>query len=296
MDNHAGKSGTPTMGGIGFTLSASVVTAFVLRGEKSLAVQILAVMIGFGIIGFLDDFIKVRFRRNEGLTPVQKIIFQVAIAVVMAIFAYRSPYAGDTVCLPFTLRAVNLGWFALPLYAFVFLAFTNAVNLTDGLDGLAAKSGAAYCCFFTAILAVLVYYVGVRPDEAEEYGNLIAFSLALTGALCGFAAFNSYPARVFMGDTGSLALGGALAGIAVTSRLVLFSPIIGVVYVVSCLSDVIQVIHYKRTKRRVFLMAPFHHHLERKGWHENRIVSVYTLATFASGAITLLLVLCSLSS
>ena len=284
------------MGGISFTLSASIITLILARGEKSLAVQILAVTLGFGIIGFLDDFIKVRFKRNEGLTPLQKIIFQVAVAVVTAIFEYRSPYAGDTVYLPFTLRAVNLGWFALPLYAFAFIAFANAVNLTDGLDGLAAKSGAAYSCFFTAILAVIVYYVGVRPDEAEEYGNLIVFSLALTGALCGFLVYNSFPARIFMGDTGSLALGGALAGLAVTSRLVLFSPIIGVVYVVSCLSDVIQVLHYKRTKRRVFLMAPFHHHLERKGWHENRIVTAYALTTFAAGTITLFLVLLSISS
>lgn len=284
------------MGGISFTLSAFIITLILARGEKSLAVQILAVTLGFGIIGFLDDFIKVRFKRNEGLTPIQKIIFQVAVAVVTAIFAYRSPYAGDMVYLPFTLRAVNLGWFALPLYAFAFIAFANAVNLTDGLDGLAAKSGAAYSCFFTAILAVIVYYVGVRPDEAEEYGNLIVFSLALTGALCGFLVYNSFPARIFMGDTGSLALGGALAGLAVTSRLVLFSPIIGVVYVVSCLSDVIQVLHYKRTKRRVFLMAPFHHHLERKGWHENRIVTAYALTTFAAGTITLFLVLLSISS
>lgn len=284
------------MGGISFTLSAFIITLILARGEKSLAVQILAVTLGFGIIGFLDDFIKVRFKRNEGLTPLQKIFFQVAVAVVTAIFAYRSPYAGDTVYLPFTLRAVNLGWFALPLYAFAFIAFANAVNLTDGLDGLAAKSGAAYSCFFTAILAVIVYYVGVRPDEAEEYGNLIVFSLALTGALCGFLVYNSFPACIFMGDTGSLALGGALAGLAVTSRLVLFSPIIGVVYVVSCLSDVIQVIHYKRTKRRVFLMAPFHHHLERKGWHENRIVTAYALTTFAAGTITLFLVLLSISS
>ena len=284
------------MGGISFTLSAFIITLILARGEKSLAVQILAVTLGFGIIGFLDDFIKVRFKRNEGLTPLQKIFFQVAVAVVTAIFAYRSPYAGDTVYLPFTLRVVNLGWFALPLYAFAFIAFANAVNLTDGLDGLAAKSGAAYSCFFTAILAVIVYYVGVRPDEAEEYGNLIVFSLALTGALCGFLVYNSFPARIFMGDTGSLALGGALAGLAVTSRLVLFSPIIGVVYVVSCLSDVIQVLHYKRTKRRVFLMAPFHHHLERKGWHENRIVTAYALTTFAAGTITLFLVLLSISS
>lgn len=284
------------MGGISFTLSAFIITLILARGEKSLAVQILAVTLGFGIIGFLDDFIKVRFKRNEGLTPLQKIIFQVAVAVVTAIFAYRSPYAGDTVYLPFTLRAVNLGWFALPLYAFAFIAFANAVNLTDGLDGLAAKSGAAYSCFFTAVLAVIVYYVGVRPDEAEEYGNLIVFSLALIGALCGFLVYNSFPARIFMGDTGSLALGGALAGLAVTSRLVLFSPIIGVVYVVSCLSDVIQVLHYKRTKRRVFLMAPFHHHLERKGWHENRIVTAYALTTFAAGTITLFLVLLSISS
>lgn len=291
VDNHAGKSGTPTMGGVAFTLATFVTALLFRRGSGTLSLQLCALTLGFGCVGFLDDFIKVWFKRNDGLTPLQKIIFQAAVAIAVSVSVYLSPYAGDVIFLPFSLKPIKLGFAAVPFYAFVFVAFTNAVNLTDGLDGLAAETGAAYSCFFTAVLAVLAYAVGASATATEEYSNLIVFSLSLIGALCGFLAFNAYPAKIFMGDTGSLALGGALAGLAVSARLALFAPIIGVVYVLSCVSDVVQVLHYKRTKRRVFLMAPFHHHLERKGWHERRIVTVYTLTTLAAGATSLFLVL-----
>lgn len=291
VDNHASKSGTPTMGGVGFVAAAVAVTFAFLRGSSSLAVMVAVLTLGFGLIGFIDDFIKVFFKQNKGLSPWQKIIFQFVVAIIMAFFVYFSPFVGDKLYVPFTLNEISLGWFTVPFYVFVFVAFTNAVNLTDGLDGLAGKTAVAYTIFFAAVIAVIVYRFGIMPDSGAEYKNLIVFCFALIGALCGFLLFNSYPAAIFMGDTGALALGGALAGLAVVSKLVFIAPIIGLPYVVSCVSDVIQVAHYKRTKRRVFLMAPFHHHLERKGIHENKIVTGYTLVTLFTGVVTLLIIL-----
>lgn len=291
VDNHASKSGTPTMGGVGFVAAAVAVTFAFLRGSSSLAVMVAVLTLGFGLIGFIDDFIKVFFKQNKGLSPWQKIVFQFVVAIIMAFFVYFSPFVGDKLYVPFTLNEISLGWFTVPFYVFVFVAFTNAVNLTDGLDGLAGKTAVAYTIFFAAVIAVIVYRFGIMPDSGAEYKNLIVFCFALIGALCGFLLFNSYPAAIFMGDTGALALGGALAGLAVVSKLVFIAPIIGLPYVVSCVSDVIQVAHYKRTKRRVFLMAPFHHHLERKGIHENKIVTGYTLVTLFTGVVTLLIIL-----
>ena len=291
VDNHASKSGTPTMGGVGFVAATVAVTFAFLRGSSSLAVMVAVLTLGFGLIGFIDDFIKVFFKQNKGLSPWQKIVFQFVVAIIMAFFVYFSPFVGDKLYVPFTLNEISLGWFTVPFYVFVFVAFTNAVNLTDGLDGLAGKTAVAYTIFFAAVIAVIVYRFGIMPDSGAEYKNLIVFCFALIGALCGFLLFNSYPAAIFMGDTGALALGGALAGLAVVSKLVFIAPIIGLPYVVSCVSDVIQVAHYKRTKRRVFLMAPFHHHLERKGIHENKIVTGYTLVTLFTGVVTLLIIL-----
>lgn len=291
VDNHASKSGTPTMGGVGFVAAAVAVTFAFLRGSSSLAVMVAVLTLGFGLIGFIDDFIKVFFKQNKGLSPWQKIVFQFVVAIIMAFFVYFSPFVGDKLYVPFTLNEISLGWFTVPFYVFVFVAFTNAVNLTDGLDGLAGKTAVAYTIFFAAVIAVIVYRFGIMPDSGAEYKNLIVFCFALIGALCGFLLFNSYPAAIFMGDTGALALGGALAGLAVVSKLVFIAPIIGLPYVISCVSDVIQVAHYKRTKRRVFLMAPFHHHLERKGIHENKIVTGYTLVTLFTGVVTLLIIL-----
>lgn len=291
VDNHATKSGTPTMGGIGFVAASVIVTFVFLKGSSSMAVMVTVLTLGFGLIGFIDDFIKVFFKQNKGLSPWQKIVFQFLVAIVMAFFVYFSPFVGDKLYVPFTLNEISLGWFAVPFYVFVFVAFTNAVNLTDGLDGLAGKTSVAYTIFFAAVIAVIVYRFGIMPANGEEYENLLVFCFALIGALCGFLLFNSYPAVIFMGDTGALALGGALAGLAVVSKLALIAPIIGITFVVSCVSDVIQIVHYKRTKRRVFLMAPFHHHLERKGIHENKIVTGYTLVTLFVGIVTLIIIL-----
>ena len=291
VDNHASKSGTPTMGGIGFVLVGSILTLIFTKGQRELTLMLVLLTLGFGAIGFLDDFIKVFFKQNEGLKPWQKIIFQVAVSIIIAVFAYRNEAVGDNIYLPFTLSKISLGVFAIPFYAFVFLAFTNAVNLTDGLDGLAGKSSLTYLLFFSATIAIITYTFGLSAVATKENEGLLVFCACFIGAIGGFLLFNSYPAVIFMGDTGALALGGALSGLAVMSGLSLLAPIIGVVFVLTCISDIIQVLHYKRTKKRVFKMAPFHHHLERCGFHENKIVTGYTLVTVVFGALSLILML-----
>ncbi len=289
VDNHMSKSGTPTMGGAGFIIAAIAGSIAFSERERTLLLISLTVMAGYAVVGFLDDFIKVCYKRNEGLTPLQKIIFQVLIAAIVAVTAYHSSLVGSAVYIPFTLKTVDLGWFSVVINVLMFLAMTNSVNLTDGLDGLASKVTAAYLVFFGAI----VFYAAATlyGPAAAEYRNLTLMCAALFGALVGFVCYNGYPAKIFMGDTGSLSLGGALAVLAVMTRLDFIVPIIGVMYVVSSLSVIIQVAHFKRTGKRVFLMAPFHHHLEHKGVHENRIVSVYTAVTAAAGAVTYLLTL-----
>lgn len=293
VDNHASKSGTPTMGGIAFIVALEITLAIFKWGNASLTVLLLLITPAFGVVGFLDDFIKAYFCRNEGLLPWQKLVFQLLVAIVVSVFAARNALVGDRIYLPFSFNEVSLGAFAVPFYVFVFIAFTNAVNLTDGLDGLAASGAVIYTIFFTAILGYTLYSFGYSQAQREENINLIYYCLALVGALMGFLLYNGFPASIFMGDTGSLALGGALAGLAIMTRLVLLAPVVGIVYVVSCVSDIIQVAHYKRTKRRVFLMAPLHHHFERKGVHENKIVTLYAAVTFVVGLTALLLTLIS---
>lgn len=289
VDNHKSKSGTPTMGGAGFLIAACAAALAVSETERTLLLIALTVMAGYGVVGFLDDFIKVYFKRNEGLSPLQKLIFQVLIAAIVAAVAFIHPHVGSIFYIPFTLGTVDLGVFAIPVFVVLFLAMTNSVNLTDGLDGLASGVTLVYLIFFAAVMSIAAATVVDQP----EYRNLIYMCGGLIGALAGFICFNGYPAKIFMGDTGSLALGGGLACLSVMSRLEFIVPVIGVMYVVSSLSVIIQVAHFKRTRKRVFLMAPFHHHLEHKGVHENRIVAIYTAVTAAMGisvyVLTLLL-------
>lgn len=276
VDNHSSKSGTPTMGGIAFIIAAAVAGFALIKGEKSIAIVTIIVTIGYGIVGFLDDFIKVFFKRNEGLTPLQKIIFQLIIAIIVSIYAYKSNLVGDEIILPFTLKTVSLGYFAIPVYILVYLACTNAVNLTDGLDGLAAGVSCVYILGF-GVIAFIVYFL--NGNYGEEYVNLIIVLGALAGSLLGFLCYNTHPATIFMGDTGALALGGGLACAAVFSKLMLYIPLIGIIYFVTALSVILQVGYYKLTKKRIFLMAPLHHHFEKKGFKETKIVSLYMITT-----------------
>ena len=269
VDKHASKEGTPTMGGIIFLLALLLSACFLFERDTFLAVFAVAVTFAYALLGFLDDFLKVHFHHNEGLKPYQKIVGQVGIALIVAVFVYLS---GRTSLTLFNLT-FDISWGVIPLVVLVLVATANSVNLTDGLDGLAGGVSFVYVLVFGVILAL------IGGAEHLEISNLAMLCFGLCGGILGFLMFNCFPAKIFMGDTGSLGLGGFIGVVACLSGLELLIPIMGIMFVLSALSDIIQVFYYKRTKKRVFLMAPLHHHFEQKGVHENRIVTVYIVLT-----------------
>lgn len=282
VESHKNKSGTPTMGGTGFIMSAALPFAFLLRGEASTALVCLIVALGYGIIGLTDDYIKVKSGKNKGLSAGWKLLLQLIIACVVSLYAFFGTPIGSKIYIPLTDMPVDLSYFALPYYVLIFLSFTNAVNLTDGLDGLAAGVTEVFLICF----ALLVFIIsGMEPTEGQQ--NELLLLICFAGALAGFLCYNRYPAKVFMGDTGSLSLGGLLASMSVLTGLGLSAALIGIMYVASALSVIVQVISFKLTKKRVFLMSPLHHHFEQKGIHENRIVAAYTSVTAAAGVLVI---------
>lgn len=276
VKEHKNKGGTPTMGGLAF-ISAIIAVSLCLIGIKDNNVNLtLAVTGGFTVVGFLDDFLKIYRKDNGGLKPYQKIIFQLAIAAVAAVYCYLN---GHTyVNLPFCGgKSVNLSWGIIPLTLFIFIATVNCVNLTDGLDGLAGGTSLAYLFIMGIILCLQVN------------GSAVVCFVAV-GALAAFLIFNSNKACIFMGDTGSLALGGLISCISVFSGNSLYIPILGIMFVVSGISVIVQVIYYKRTRRRIFLMAPLHHHFQMKGYTECKITYAYVTVTSFVGILCLLFV------
>lgn len=265
--SHLKKSGTPTMGGIIILISLIAATLIVNKNFGSIYAVAIITTIGYGLIGFLDDGIKIIKKRSLGLKAYQKIIGQVAFAIILALYAYHSSDVGSRLLVPFIGTYVDFGAWYIPFTVFVIVSITNAVNLTDGLDGLSSTVTMIVSLFF-----VFVCY-GLNMDE------LSLFAAGIAGSCLGFLRYNSYPAQVFMGDTGSLALGGAVSALAVLSRLTLFIPIVGIIYVAEALSDVLQVGSYKLTGKRIFKMAPLHHHFELSGWHETKVVSVFGIVT-----------------
>lgn len=263
--SHQKKSGTPTMGGTMILLSIVVTTIVMTSKYSELSVQtylLLFVTIGFGLLGFLDDFIKVVMKRNLGLTSKQKLFGQIVISFVFY-FILRQNEFSTTVSIPLTDISFDLGWLYVFFIIFWLVGFSNAVNLTDGLDGLV--SGTAAIAF--GAFAVLSW-------NQEAY-DVAIFSLAVVGAVLGFLVFNAHPAKVFMGDTGSLALGGAIATIAILTKLEILLIIIGGIFVVETLSVILQVISFKTTGKRIFRMSPLHHHYELIGWSEWRVVVTF---------------------
>lgn len=267
--SHMKKSGTPTMGGL--MIIASVVITFLLVSflfaEQTVNYQfwlLLFVIIGYGLIGFLDDFIIVVRKNNQGLTSKQKLLGQIVIAVVFYITLKMNDYP-TTIAIPGTDFEWELGFFYAILIVFMLVGSSNAVNLTDGLDGLLA--GTASVAF--GAFAIITTYHG------EETQFITIFALTIVGALLGFLVFNAHPAKVFMGDTGSLALGGAIAGIAILAKLEIILVIIGGVFVIETLSVILQVISFKTTGKRIFKMSPIHHHFELIGWSEWRVVTTF---------------------
>ena len=280
VDMHSKKAGTPTMGGVIFLLGTIFAYFCVQSGANQLALVSLVCFFAFALIGFLDDFLKIKLKRNLGLKAYQKIIGQVAISIIISVFAYLNSNIGSEIFLPFSSKMIDLGWFYIPFCIFIFLATTNAVNLTDGLDGLAGGVSTAFFVGFVGIEFVLLRTLPIFDGSLiAEYNNVLILGGAVIGSLLAYVLANCHPASIFMGDTGSLALGGLISAICIVTKQVLLIPILGVMFVVSVVSVIIQVLHFKRTHKRVFLMAPFHHHLEKKGMYETKIVVIYIIIT-----------------
>ena len=283
VKEHDYKSGTPTMGGIIFMLSAFLAFLCFSSGKRSMAFVCLAVSAGYMIVGGIDDFIKIRLKRNEGLNPLQKTLFELAISLIMAFYAQKKGLT--TAYLPFADKTVDLGLWHFPLCVFVFIATTNSVNLTDGLDGLAGGVSYVYFAFIGLIIYVQTTKNPARYVNLSEYENLITLSSATVGSLIGFLFFNTFKASVFMGDTGSLALGGLVASVSLVSGNMFFIPIIGIMFVISSISVILQVARFKRTGERIFLMAPLHHHFQHKGYSESKIAFIYKAITLVLGGV-----------
>ncbi len=266
---HLKKQGTPTMGGIVFVLAIVLVSLFYLpRYPRILPVMLLTV--GFGIVGFIDDFLKVVKHQSEGFKPKQKFACQFVFCLIFALYLYFSPVYDVRMQIPFTELYLDLKLFYVPALLFIVLGTDNGANFTDGLDGLASS--------VTAVIALFLGFVSLYFGKAD--GQLAPISGAVFGALMGFLIFNCYPAKVFMGDTGSLALGGFVAAAAFEMGIPLFIPIFALIYLVEVLSVILQVGYFKATHgKRIFRMAPIHHHFELGGWSETKVVTVFTVLT-----------------
>lgn len=273
--SHMKKAGTPTMGGVIFLFSiivTTVIMSLVKGAFTSQTIILVLVLIGFGVVGFLDDGLKIIFKRNLGLTSLQKLIAQIVISIA-AYFLLKMGTFHNTVQIPFTDFAIHLGLAYVLFLVFWLVGFSNAVNLTDGLDGLV--SGTASIAFAAyGVLALL-----------NDQLDVAIFAFAVVGALLGFLIFNANPAKVFMGDTGSLALGGALAMLSILVGQELLLLLIGIIFVVETLSVMMQVTSFKLTGKRIFKMSPLHHHFELSGWSEWRIVLTFWLTALVAALI-----------
>ncbi|WFD09154.1 phospho-N-acetylmuramoyl-pentapeptide-transferase [Tepidibacter hydrothermalis] len=260
--SHLVKNGTPTMGGIIMIIAILITCITTARVNKDMIFALISI-IGFGLIGFIDDYIKVVLKRSLGLRAYQKLIGQFTLAIILAIYQSKTSILGTQVIVPFLNQNIDLGFLYVPFIVFVTVATVNSVNLTDGLDGLASGVTLIVGAFFAMI--------------ALQCGNtgIAIVSSALVGACLGFLKFNAHPAKVFMGDTGSMALGGAVAAAAILMNLSLIIPIVGGIYFAESLSVIIQVTSFKLTGKRVFKMSPLHHHFELEGWHETKVVMVF---------------------
>ena len=280
---HLSKAGTPTMGGLAFMcgITVALIASMFMPGSDTMAkIAILLSMFAFGAIGFIDDYNKIAKKQNEGLTPKQKLALQAVFGLALAIFMMVKE--GTSMLIPFFGKTVDFGILYIPFIVFIEVAMANAVNLTDGLDGLASSTSSIVACTF-AIIGMTVHG-GSEP--------MASAGQAVFGALVGFLLYNHYPAKIFMGDTGSMALGGALTAMAIVGHMEWILPIAGLIYVIEALSVIIQVLYFKKTGgKRFFRMAPIHHHFELGGWHETKVVRMFCLFTFICCVIAYLSVM-----
>lgn len=276
LESHLKKNGTPTMGGI-MILASIIITSIFYIGDYPKIIPILFMTVGFGIIGFLDDYLKVVLRRSDGLLPWQKMLCQIIVTTVFAVYMVKYSGISLTMLIPFSGgRYLNIGWLAIPVLYFAVIGTVNGTNFTDGLDGLASS--------VTVMVATFFSVVAIGTDA-----GIAPITCAVVGALLGFLLFNVYPASVFMGDTGSLALGGFVVSTAYMLQMPLFILIVGLIYLVEVLSVMIQVTYFKMSGgKRIFRMAPIHHHFELGGWSETRVVAVFSIATAILCLIALL--------
>ena len=276
LESHLKKNGTPTMGGIMILASIIITSLFYVKDYPKI-IPILFMTVGFGVIGFLDDYLKVVLRRSDGLLAWQKMILQIIVTGVFAVYMVKYSGVALTMLIPFSGgKYLDLGWLAIPVLFFAVVGTVNGTNFTDGLDGLASSVTIMVATFFSVV--AIGTNAGIAP-----------ITCAVVGALLGFLLFNVYPASVFMGDTGSLALGGFVVSTAYMMQMPLFILIVGLIYLVEVLSVIIQVTYFKKTGgKRIFRMAPIHHHFELGGWSETRVVAVFSITTAILGLIALL--------
>ncbi|MDY4575539.1 phospho-N-acetylmuramoyl-pentapeptide-transferase [Intestinibacter sp.] len=265
--SHLAKNGTPTMGGIMMIVAILITGLTRANISQSLIVGLICI-VGFGFVGFLDDFIKIKMKRSLGLKAYQKIILQFALALYVAYYQYSASPSATQLMIPFTDYVINLGILYIPFMMIFIIGTVNAVNLTDGLDGLASGVTLIVSTFF------MIFAVSLSNSDVA------ILAAATAGACLGFLAFNSYPAKVFMGDTGSMALGGAVVAFATLTNSPLLIVIVGFIYLAEALSVMLQVSYFKLTHgKRIFKMAPLHHHFEQCGWPETRVVFIFWIAT-----------------
>ena len=276
VQSHLKKAGTPTMGGVIFLIATVITSLFYVRDYPKV-IPVLFLTLGFGIIGFLDDYLKVVLRRSDGLLPWQKFSLQVVVTAVFTYYLVNYTDVNLAMRIPFwSDHYLNLGWLAVPVLFFAVIGTVNGVNFTDGLDGLASS--------VTLIVAVFFSVVSIGTKSGIE-----PITCAVVGGLMGFLLFNVYPAKIFMGDTGSLALGGFFAVPEIMMQMPLFILLVGLIYLVEVLSVIIQVTYFKKTHgKRIFKMAPIHHHFELCGWSETRVVAVFSIITAVMCLIALL--------
>ena len=299
LESHLKKNGTPTMGGL-MILASIIITSLFYVKDYPRIIPILFMTVGFGVIGFLDDYLKVVLRRSDGLLPWQKMILQFIVTTVFAVYMVRYSGIELTMLIPFSGgKYLNIGWLAIPLLYFAVIGTVNGVNFTDGVDGLVSSVTIMVATFFSVV--AIGTNAGIAPITCAVAGALLGFLLfnvypskapataqvigAVAGALLGFLLFNVYPASVFMGDTGSLALGGFVVATAYMLQMPLYILIVGLIYLAEVISVMVQVTYFKYTKKktgvgkRIFRMAPLHHHFELGGWSETRVVAVFAIVT-----------------